>query len=135
MLWPSFSLLWTVYPSVPAPCEEGYENQCAIRLSLALRASGFQLSGYTDPMCKHGDARGAESLGTYLWHRVGRPSITRGSGAFHDSVRGRTGIALFKDIAGFRGGFGDHIDLWDRTRTKSMEYSSAASQVWFWEVK
>lgn len=35
-------------------------------MSVALIGAGFALTGYRDPLCRHGHARGAESLASYL---------------------------------------------------------------------
>ena len=57
---PSFSQLWLNYPQDEKPCPGPWSNQCAIRMSIALIASGLDLNTYTDPLCAHGHARGAE---------------------------------------------------------------------------
>ena len=54
---------------------------------------------------------------------------------FQQTVSQKTGIVFFKNIVGFRGGEGDHIDLWNKDRTKTGEYSSSSSQTWFWELE
>lgn len=130
---PSFSQLWLGYPADLAPCDGPWDNQCAIRMSIALIAAGFDLSSYTDPMCAHGHARGAESLANFLYRRIARPRILTGT-EFQRATDAKTGIVFFKDIAGFRGGFGDHIDLWNKDRTKTGGYASVSSQTWFWEL-
>lgn len=130
---PSFSQLWLNYPVEQAPCNGPWDNQCAIRMSIALIAAGLDLNTYTDPRCAHGHARGAESLANYLYRRISRPRILSGT-SFQREVRGKTGIVFFRNITGFRGGEGDHIDLWNKDRTKTGEYSSVSSQTWFWEL-
>jgi hypothetical protein len=145
---PSFDLLWLNYPREMEktgkpivdmdPCEQGREhqwNQCAIRMSIALIASGFPLTHYTQgPVCRHGRARGAQSLGDYLWRQVGRPRIARSEAAATRLTAGRSGVVVFKDISGFRGGRGDHIDLWRHNTTLSGAYFDRAAEVWFWEA-
>jgi hypothetical protein len=105
---PSFSLLWMAYPVESRPCDGPWENQCAIRLSIGLIGVGIDLSSYSDPVCKHGHARGAESLANYLWRTMFRPQVVVGSYEFHRRFDGRTGLVFFKDITGFRGGQGSH---------------------------
>jgi hypothetical protein len=130
---PSFSQLWLNYPTENHPCDGPWGNQCAIRMSIALIASGLDLNTYTEPMCAHGHARGAESLANYLYRRIARPRMMTGT-EFNQVVAQKTGIVFFKNIVGFRGGEGDHIDLWNKDRTKTGEYASSSSQTWFWEL-
>lgn len=134
---PSFESLSTHYPTerINGGCTN-YENQCAIRLSYALSGAGTPIDSYTDPTCTVGDqkfARGAESLANFLYKRFGIPEKHL-SAVARERIAKRTGIVFFKDIAGFRGGIGDHIDLWDGSATKTGEYFTSSSQVWFWEL-
>jgi hypothetical protein len=135
---PNFQLAWAAYPSQQAPCDQkrpdgslAWENQCAIRLSIALQGAGFALSGYTEPTCKHGHARGAESLANYLWRQLGPPGHTS---AKQVDLSGQRGIVFFKDIQGFRGGIGDHIDLWNLHTTRTGAYFAVSRAVWFWNL-
>lgn len=134
---PSFQSLSTHYPSerINGGCTN-YENQCAIRLSHALSGAGMPIDSYTDPTCTVGDqkyARGAESLANYLYNRLGIPEKHSSANA-RKNISDRTGIVFFKDIAGFRGGIGDHIDLWDGSATRTGEYFPSCSEVWFWHL-
>ena len=95
---PNFLSLWSSYPNEQHPCDQGWSNQCAIRMSVCLINAGFQLTKYTEPKCKHGHARGAESLATYLWHQVGRPKISKTASETRTTVGGKTGLLFFKDI-------------------------------------
>jgi hypothetical protein len=131
---PRFAVLYDHYPEVDHPCDGGWENQCAIRMSICLLGSGFHFVNYRDPICQHGHARGAESLANYLWRQVGRPRISTTSGAGRAWALERRGIVLFRNISGFRGGRGDHIDLWDRTEAMTGEYFDRAAETWFWNV-
>lgn len=129
---PNFSSLLSNYPSTNTPCNGSWENQCAIRMSIALQKSGLSLSKYTEPTCKHGHARGAESLANHLWNVIGPAS--KYFNPKKSNVAGRTGIIFFKDIASFRGGRGDHIDLWNLHKTITGEYFDACQEVWFWSL-
>jgi hypothetical protein len=131
---PVFTTLWSNYPTEQAPCDQGWGNQCAIRMSVCLEDSGFNLTNYTEPKCKHGHARGAESLGNYLWRQVGRPKIAKNAADGWANVAGKKGIVVFKDITGFREGRGDHTDLWNAGTTKTGEYFDSCKQSWFWEI-
>lgn len=136
--FPTFNQLLDNYPDRIDPCDQGREhewNQCAIRMSIALIGAGFLLTNYNfGPLCRHGHARGAQSLGDYLWRHVRRPTIYRDASAAQSGVTQKTGIVVFKNISGFRGGRGDHIDLWNRTATMTGEYFGRAQQTLFWEI-
>jgi hypothetical protein len=126
-----FATLRDSYPTDRSPCGDGWENQCAIRMSIALQGAGFDFAGYGDPLCSHGHARGAESLANHLWREWGAPRVFRDGSSAKRSIGTSQGIVLFKDITGFRGGTGDHIDLWTGTSTMTGEYFNHCKQVWF----
>ena len=133
----SFSKLWKNYPpdnadgSHAAPSSDSYaKNQCAIRLSVSLEKSGFNLSGYTDPLTSEGYARGAKSLADYLWREIGRPSIMSVSD-FSSSMSGSRGIffelkATPNDTS--------HIDLNNYGQTGSGFYSGGVKEIWYWRM-
>jgi hypothetical protein len=127
----AFSQLRESYPTDRSPCGDGWENQCAIRMSIALQGAGFDFDGYGDPLCSHGHARGAESLANHLWREWGAPRVFRDGSSAKRAIGTAQGIVLFKDISGFRGGTGDHIDLWTGTGTMTGEYFNHCKQVWF----
>jgi hypothetical protein len=101
-------------------------------MSISLIGAGFTLGGYTEPRCRHGHARGAESLAQFL-SRSARPERLP-SAVAQNSVAGRTGILSFRNLTGFRGGQGDHIDVWDGSASKTGAYFSTSQEVWFWPV-
>ena len=103
-------------------------------MSIALEKAGFPLRNYTEPKCKHGHARGAESLANYLRNKIGRPKISTTADDGIKGTAGKTGIVFFKDIMGFREGRGDHIDLWDGSTTKTGSYFDVCKQIWFYEL-
>ncbi|BAP42605.1 putative uncharacterized protein [Pseudomonas sp. StFLB209] len=150
MAKPSFINLWKAYQDIleahPAgdPCDGGWDNQCAIRMSIALngeRSIRINKSTYSEPKCAHDHARGAESLANWLWkHHLGRPTILTGSVADRKKLAQKTGIIFFKDCFA-RGGesfeqrSGDHIDVWSRGSTQTYDDPAHRSkQVWFWEL-
>lgn len=139
---PEFTKLWNSYPTEASPCDDGkWPNQCAIRMSIALNGEGtIQISDktYSNPLCSHGHARGAESLASHLWKKVGRPTIFTDGKKAKSALLGKCGIIFFKDCYN-RGGelvrTGDHIDVWKLGATKT--YSDPANQskeVWFWAL-
>jgi hypothetical protein len=90
---PSFSSLWSNYPTERSPCDGPWANQCAIRMSITLNAEGtlhVSSATYTDPKCSHGHARGAGSLADWLYgkQRLGRPTHT-----YSDSVTAKRDLA------------------------------------------
>lgn len=139
---PAFQTLWNSYPTERSPCRDQnrsgellWGNQCAIRVSTALVDAGFRLTGYTDPKCSHGHARGAESLANYIWQQVGRPQTANTAEAARRMVsQGVPGLIFFRNLDGFRGGEGDHIDLWDCTTTKTGDYFESCREVWYWGI-
>ena len=138
---PTFHKLWTGYPNESHPCDGGWTNQCAIRLSIALNTEGtieISKKTYLEPRCAHGHARGAESLANYLWKRIGRPKIYADGAAAKRTILAKTGIIFFKDCFTREGETvqrGDHIDVWRLGTTKTYgDDSNHAKQVWFWEL-
>lgn len=138
---PRFVPLWSGYPTVSSPCDQGYANQCAIRLSIALNAQGTLRVGtgsYSEPKCRHGHARGAQSLAYWLVSRLGRPQIFTNVAAGKRTLTTSQGIIFFKDCftrAGETTQSGDHIDLWLRGLTKTFDDpANRSAQVWFWEL-
>ena len=115
-----------------------YEHQCAIRMSSALRKSGFNMDDFkgTNTCDAKGvmHVRGAESLANYFWKKQGRPKIFSSKEGAKRHVKGKTGIIFFKDITTFRGGRGDHIDVWNKTKMKKGSFYNA-KQYWFWELR
>jgi hypothetical protein len=142
MVKPSFHGLWNAYPLERSPCDGPWENQCAIRLSLAFNAEKtirVNKQSYTEPKCAHGHARGAESLVNWLWrHHLGRPTILTSGHKAKLSLRSKTGIIFFKDCftrSGQSRATGDHIDLWNAGLTKGFnDPENRATQIWFWSL-
>lgn len=142
MAKPAFINLWNNYPTEQHPCDGGWDNQCAIRMSLTLNAERsitIDRNTYPEPKCAHGHARGAESLANWLWrNHLGRAQIFTDGAAAKRTLNERTGIIFFKDCftrSGETRATGDHIDLWNRGLTKTYDDpANRAAQVWFWEL-
>lgn len=138
----AFINLWNNYPTEQHPCDGGWDNQCAIRMSLTLNAERsitIDRNTYPEPKCAHGHTRGAESLANWLWrNHLGRPQIFTDGAAAKRTLNERTGIIFFKDCftrSGETRATGDHIDLWNRGLTKTYDDpANRAAQVWFWEL-
>ena len=142
MAKPSFVNLWSNYPTESAPCDGGWSNQCAIRMSITLNAEKnitVDKGTYTEPKCAHGHARGAESLANWLWkNHLGRPKIFSDGAKAKIDMASKTGIMFFKDCftrTGETTAIGDHIDLWNAGSTKTYDDpGNKSKQVWFWEL-
>jgi Type VI secretion system (T6SS), amidase effector protein 4 len=138
---PTFSGLWSNYPTEQSPCDGPWSNQCAIRLSLTLNGEGtitINKNTYSEPKCAHGHARGAESLATFLWKKIGRPTIYKDGAKAKVALASKNGIIFFKDCFTREGETtrrGDHIDLWQLGVTKTYsDPSNNSAQIWFWEL-
>jgi len=144
-----FKTLWANHPSnkgKTAPCKDAkgdsaFPNQCAIRLGLALRASGVNFASFKGARCWFGHTGHilrVEELAAWLKtqkHEVGTAvSFQPGSDA-SSRVTGQTGILAIRNFYG-AGNQGDHIDLWDGTRMAqgSADYMDTAEEVIFWNL-
>jgi len=135
----SFAVLDAHYPTTSLPCTDrhwedasrlAYENQCAIRLSIALRRCGFDLSAYDRRnKCSHGNARGAEQLAAFLKKRLESEWLVPASA--RRRMAGRSGIVFFRNLGG---GTGDHLDLWNGTRVKKLDCFDRCAQVLFFPL-
>jgi len=138
---PEFTNLWSSYPDDKKPCDGPWENQCAIRMSVALNGEGtikINKNTYPEPRCAHGHARGAESLANFLWKKIGKPLVFTNASDAKIKLAGKNGIIFFKDCFN-RGGesarSGDHIDVWKLGTTKTYhDPANQSAQVWFWAL-
>lgn len=135
-----FQQLWNNYPH-SAPCvnqktgEKAYDNQCAIRVGMALEKSGVSFKSFVGPRCAfgpHGNGMvlRAKALAIWLYSMPFKScpaSQVYEEKGFHKRLAGRTGIVFFQDYWArstdkANSPTGDHIDLWNRDRlTPSME--------------
>lgn len=123
-----FKLLWDNYPDED-PCdaknEDGeilFANQCAIRVSYALKKSGVSFESFpTKRKCWiHKDADhilAAKELADWLEKGTAKfltKSITITGDDWRSKIVDKNGIVCFEDYYAPSGGSGgDHIDLWD----------------------
>lgn len=61
-------------------------------------------------------------------------NILEGSQALQQDWRPHKVSFFFRNILGFRGGAGDHIDLWDGRSTRSYEAFGGCQEVWTWKL-
>lgn len=140
----SFSEMWAAFPGDAQPCvpdnnEPMFENQCAIRLGIALEGAGIDLSNYPGTRCWHGHGGAhvirAQELANWLDQTCEAvPSAEKYAGATAD-VFGRQGIIFCRNFWGEHNE-GDHIDLWDGAamRRGEADWIEQSEEVWFWEV-
>jgi hypothetical protein len=110
-------------------------------MSIALNAEQtlkVDKNTYSEPKCAHGHARGAESLANWLWKKLGRPKIFTDGAEAKLKLNEATGIIFFKDCftrSGETTRAGDHIDLWNKGKTKTYsDPANKSAQLWFWEL-
>jgi hypothetical protein len=142
----SFDTLWQEHPYIKdggaPPCTDEYgnphfENQCAIRMGVALDRAGMELRGFRGARCwfgHRGHTLRAEELANWLRTQSRILSrVAKTKNAVHTQFAGKKGIAFFKD--GWPRG-GDHIDVWNGERLGGgqLDYFSRAKEVWFWEL-
>jgi hypothetical protein len=154
VLRPSWKLMqqaYDAYSTDRAPCKttiDGHsvENQCAVRMSIALERCGLSISGF-GRINDHNNHRrvhdgrvscqvnlphvlAAEELARYLDAVIGFTQDLRGR-ALDDAQAALTspGIIYFNNCFTRRGQTerrGDHIDLWDGTETYNQKQAGSA---------
>jgi hypothetical protein len=104
-----FEELWKNYPSSdpcvnPATKKKAYDNQCAIRVGLALEKCGVGFKSFRGPRCEFGAAGNgmvlraqelADWLGTQPFANCTKPKMYSGKG-FQSSVAAQKGIIFLK---------------------------------------
>lgn len=125
---PTFKSVWSNYPASD-PCDAKdskgqrlFKNQCAIRMSHALKGAGVNLTSFpaarkcwVHPKDHH--ILAARELANWLQHQpfsgLKAAEIVTGE-AWREKVIDRTGIICFEDYyAADQDSGGDHIDLWN----------------------
>ena len=172
-MWKAHPMNWT--PPEPTPWRnkkdtsnplsaitEGmpvYENQCAVKVSIALEAGGLSLNTFPAKRIekrpverldgkKMRGALAAEELATWLVKALGKPTPLAADKALA-SVNDKRGIVFFKDFwtrPNETTAQGDHIDLWNgkhlpgnppgsSTYQATLDYFGRSKSVLFWELK
>jgi len=130
----TFEQVWKNYPDAH-PCVDrdgnipkGFDNQCAIRVGLALERSGVSFKTFgPGGRCpvgapNSGMVASAQELANWLRRHpfpgLGRAIIIKPASDWEVRIKGKVGIVFFKDYWRRKGetkgvGSGDHIDLWN----------------------
>jgi hypothetical protein len=129
----TFDKLWQGYPSSKPYVDKsgdppkGFENQCAIKVSVALQAAGVDMKSFRGAAVSVDDKRlaiRAEELAAWLktQHLIGlplKPENVTGK-EWQNKIKGRKGIVFFASYwarpGEARNASGDHIDLWNGSR-------------------
>lgn len=140
----TFADLWDHYPSDPPYVDpktgdipKGFENQCAIRLSVTLHRIGIEMRSFRGKGQIRLDGRRTAVLAAELaeWLKL-KPVAGMGptenitGPEWQRRIKGRTGIVAFKNYwqrdgeAGRRGG---HIDLWNGSRMTTGNFRGAVT--------
>ena len=141
----SFFKLWNNHPgSQVKPCDGGFENQCAIRMGVALEKSNINLSSFKGVKCWHGHnpkhILRAQELANWIsansefgTKKVYKFKSIEEAFSFDKGIAFKTGIVFIKD--GWTGGV-DHIDLWLHFTMKAGDnsYLTLGEEIWFWNI-
>lgn len=130
--------LWNSHPYPNSPCDAGlFPNQCAIRMGVALKGAGANLSSFVGAKCWKGHMPGhvlrAQELANWLCTQVLLVgTVKKYKGVTSANFTGKKGIVFIKD------GWGptDHVDVWNGAQMKggSPDYFARGKEVWFWEL-
>jgi len=142
-----FVKLWNAYPDkkpyLDAKTGEppsGYENQCAIKVSVALHGAGVDMTSFKGRqvlLAGHKAAVGASQLAEWLEKQriqgiPAHPQNITGP-TWQDTIKGRTGIVYFANYwlrsGETRNPTGDHIDLWNGWRLTASGLAGAVVTV------
>ena len=129
-----FDRLWSNHPSLQTPAEDqpcqtkgvsNHDNQCVIRLGIAMTASGISLASYRGVFCWSGHKRthplrveqmklwlnGEDATFVPYYAEISKRTKAGVQNTSHSYAK-RRGIVACLNFHG-RGNQGDHIDLWD----------------------
>ena len=120
-----------------------FQDTCAIRMSLALVASGFPLTGNMKVNAGRLKGRAIETaqarLSNTLKRAWGKPEVYRGELEARPAVANRSGVVSFFQIRGPAVRSGGHIDLVfpgaAGLSTCARSCFFGAAEVWFWPLK
>lgn len=132
----NFSILWNNHPGRNIrPCN--FDNQCAIRMGIALQKTGVDLKSFMGEKCWYKDHEPKHILRAQELADWIDKSLYFGAKKVYKNVKSSDFIGK-KGIVFIRDGWGptDHIDLWNGSIMKggSSEYFSKGKEVWFWNI-
>ncbi len=138
----TFAELWAAYPEgtpyvdpKTGDVPKGFENQCAIRLSVTLHKVGIEMKSFSGKgqirLAGLRTAVLAAEMADWLKQKpmagMGRTENITGAD-WQQRIKGRTGIIAFKNYwqrDGESNPSGGHIDLWDGSRLTSNSIRGA----------
>ncbi|HTU11236.1 MAG TPA: type VI secretion system amidase effector protein Tae4 [Allosphingosinicella sp.] len=129
--------VWAHHPAPVRPCDESFANQCAIRMGVALRGAGVDLSGFDGATCWFGHqprhVLRAQELAEWLEAQAALVGpVDKKQHATSADYAGRPGIVFIKD--GWPSG-GDHIDIWNGMALKGGQLDwFERGEIWFWDL-
>jgi hypothetical protein len=140
----AFSALWNAYPNSKPYVDkktgdppQGFENQCAIKVSVALHGAGVEMKSFRGAHVlidgKYA-ATGATDLASWLKSQripgISSPAVNVTGEDWQEKIKGKTGIVYFADYWARPGETknrsGDHIDLWNGGRLTASGLEGAA---------
>lgn len=133
--------IWDNHPGkLTYPCDSTlFQNQCAIRMGVALAGAGVNLRQFGGARCypnlKHAPKHilRAQELANWL---AGQTTLVgkavKSKNVTSENYARKTGIVFIKDGWGST----DHIDIWNGVGMKggSLGYFSKAKELWFWAL-
>lgn len=145
-----FKKLWDIHPSNndnTFPCwnwnksQPNFDNQCAIRMGVALHRCGFSFDEYKGVKCwfkcSEPHILRVEELVEYLSETLGEPLELKGFNhhQFKEITNGGKGIVAFINFWG-RGLQGDHLDLFDGENMTygCNDYFERSQIIKFWKL-
>ena len=154
-LWSSHPLNWSPPEAHPCRSPDGtwhssLDNQCAIKLSIALAGAGINMSVCRERKCwlkgHKNHVLVAQKLANWLAQpsRLSKPTkfIKKGieQAVFQDnvvnSIKGMNGVVFCQDFWGTNNQ-GDHIDVWKSSTMSNnqvYDYFGRSKEVWFWRI-
>ena len=137
----SFNELWKGHPGWgSSPCN--FDNQCAVRMGVALAESKVDLSSFKGVRCWHGHTPKhilrAQELANWIAKNLalfGQKKVYKRKDfpkMSYVDFDGKKGIVFIKDGWGAT----DHIDLWDGYSMKGGDasYLLEGTEIWFWRL-
>ncbi|HYD44646.1 MAG TPA: T6SS effector amidase Tae4 family protein [Phenylobacterium sp.] len=150
-----FDDLWANHPAnetppVIQPCMtkgvSNHDNQCVIRLGIAMTRSGISLASYRGAFCwdNHGRSHPLRVEQMKDWLNsdnarfVGTADISRrvrGRQKSYQHYATHRGIIAWRNFHG-RGNQGDHIDLWNGETMAygANDYFERSEEIWHWRM-